>query len=86
MDQNVKLYALSTCIHCKHTKEFLDEKGVSYDCCFVDTLSGDEKKDILEEVKQYNPKLSFPTLLIGDKCIVGFKKQEIEEALAHNEC
>ncbi len=85
MDKNVKLYALSTCIHCKHTKEFLDEKGVDYNYCYVDTLSGEEKKDVLEEIKQYNPKLSFPTLLINDKCIVGFKKQEIEEALEGNE-
>ncbi|HMB31900.1 MAG TPA: glutaredoxin family protein [Desulfohalobiaceae bacterium] len=84
MDNNVKLYALSTCIHCKHTKELLDEKGINYDYTYVDTLSGDEKKDILEEVKQYNPKLSFPTLLINEQCIVGFKKQEIEEALQGN--
>ncbi|MDD2219047.1 MAG: glutaredoxin domain-containing protein, partial [Desulfoplanes sp.] len=42
MNKNVKLYALSTCIHCKNTKEFLDESNAEYDCCYVDKLEGDE--------------------------------------------
>lgn len=76
------LYALSTCIHCKHTKELLDEKGVDYDHIYVDKLDGDERKQTLDEVKNYNPNISFPTLVIdNEKVVVGYKKQEIEEAL-----
>jgi glutaredoxin-like protein NrdH len=47
----------------------------------VDRLSGDERQQAIDEVKKNNPNLSFPTLLIGDKCIVGFKKDEIQDAL-----
>jgi glutaredoxin-like protein NrdH len=81
MEKNVKLYALSTCIHCKHTKEFLQEHNVDYDCIEVDTLQGDERKKIIEEVREHNPDLSFPTIVLEDKCIVGFKKEELKEAL-----
>jgi glutaredoxin-like protein NrdH len=81
MDNNIKLYALSTCVHCKKAKELLDKKGIDYDCTYVDRLSGEERTQAINEVKQYNPSLSFPTLVIGDDCIVGFKKQEIEDAL-----
>ena len=81
MENDVKLYALSTCIHCKHTKEFLDKCGVEYDCVYVDELQGDERKDMVEEVKKINPKLSFPTAVVNGKIIVGFKKDQITEAL-----
>ena len=80
-NNDVKLYALSTCIHCKNTKAFLDECGTKYDCVYVDKLEGEERKKVIEEVKEINPSLSFPTLIIGDKVIVGFKKDEIKELL-----
>ncbi|MFP3866673.1 MAG: glutaredoxin family protein [Desulfobacteraceae bacterium] len=78
---DVKLYALSTCIHCKNTKEFLNQCGVNYDCVDVDKLSGEQRQKVLNEVKNINPNCSFPTLVIGDKVIVGFKKDEIKEIL-----
>ncbi len=77
----MKLYALSTCIHCKNTKELLNECGVEYDCIDVDTLDAEERKKIIEEIKSVNPSCSFPTLIIGDKVIIGFRKEEIREAL-----
>ena len=81
MNKKICLYALSTCIHCRNTKELLNGKGVDYTCHEVDTLQGEERQKIIEEVRALNPSLSFPTLVIGDKIIVGFKKDEIEEAL-----
>jgi len=47
----------------------------------VDKLVGDERAAILEEVKKYNPACSFPTILVGDKVIVGFREKEIKEAI-----
>ena len=77
----VKLYSLSTCGHCKATKRFLNECNVAYDFVDVDVLEGDERKAILEDVKKLNPRCSFPTIQIGDKVIVGFREDEIKEAL-----
>ena len=81
MSEKVKLYSLSTCSHCKSTKKFLSECAVEYEFTDVDLLQGDERKAILEDVKSFNPKCSFPTIIIGDKVIVGFKENEIKEAL-----
>lgn len=81
MAPSVKVFALSTCIHCKQAKQFLDEKKVVYECVHVDLLTGDERKQVIEEVKKVNPSLSFPTIVIGGTVIVGFRKDEITSAL-----
>ena len=77
----VKIFSLSTCSHCKATKKFLGDCTIKYDFVDVDLLQGEERAAILEEVKKFNPKCSFPTVIIGDKIIVGFKEKEIKEAL-----
>jgi len=47
----------------------------------VELVKGDEGKTIIADVKKFNPRCSFPTIIIGDKVIVGFKEKEIKEAL-----
>ena len=79
--QPVNLYTLSTCSHCKNTKNFLNDLGIKYNFIDVDLLQGQERADMIEEVKRFNPNCSFPTILIGDRIIVGFKENEIREAL-----
>jgi glutaredoxin-like protein NrdH len=80
-DPDIKIYALTTCIHCKDTKDFLDKCGVDYDCVNVDKLDDDERRRMIEEIKKANPGCAFPMLLIGPKVIIGFKREEIREAL-----
>ena len=82
MDQpKVLLYALSTCGHCRNTKRLLDENNVQYDSVDVDLLPRDEMNKVLDEVRKVNPQCAFPTLMIGDKVIVGYRELEILEAL-----
>ena len=80
-DCDIKIYALSTCIHCRNAKDFLNECGIQYDCVDVDTLEGDQRREIVEEIKKSNPNCSFPMLIIGNRVIIGFRKEEIMEAL-----
>jgi hypothetical protein len=47
----------------------------------VDLLEGDERKAIVEDGRKFNPRCSFPPIIIGEKVIVGFKETEIKEAL-----
>ena len=77
----INLYALSTCIWCKRTKELLSSLGVGFDYIYVDLLKGNERSNAIDQVKHYNPSCSFPTLVIGEKCIVGYHEKEIIEAL-----
>jgi glutaredoxin-like protein NrdH len=81
MAAKVKMYTLSTCSHCRATKQFMHDNKVKFDFVDVDLLQGDDKQRILEEVMRYNPSRSFPTILIGDRIIIGFKEEDIKEAL-----
>ena len=80
---SVKLFALSTCVHCKNTRRFLEDHKVDVDCIYVDTLQGEERKQVVEEVKKHNPKLSSPTVVCANgKVIVGYREDELKEALS----
>jgi len=79
---DIKLFALSTCVWCKRTKKLLSDLAVEYDYVFVDLLEGEEKEEVTDAVKKHNPRCSYPTLVINnEKCIVGFKKEQIIEEL-----
>lgn len=76
------LYALSTCGWCKKTRLLLEDLKVEFSYIYVDLLEGEERNEIIEQVKKYNSNLSFPTLVIdNDKTIVGFNEEKIREAL-----
>ena len=77
----VFLYALSTCVWCRKTKNLLEQLGVGYDFVEVDQLEGEERTKATDAVKKLNPRCSFPTLAIEDQCIVGYDEQKIREAL-----
>ena len=81
MPPKVKIFTLSTCSHCKATKKFLNDNGIKFDFVDVDQFQGAEREKILEDVVQYNPQRSFPTIIIGDKIIIGFKEDDIRKAL-----
>lgn len=81
MQRPGKIYTLSTCSHCKATKKFLDGCAVTYEFTDVDLLSGHELTLMLEDVKKFNPLCTFPTVIIGDRVIIGFHEEAIREAL-----
>ncbi len=81
LGSSIQIYTLSTCSHCKATKKFLDSCTVKYDFVDVDLLHGEERTAILDDIRKFNPRCSFPTIIIGEEVIVGFKENEIKEAL-----
>ena len=80
-EKKIFIYTLSTCSHCRRTKEFLQEQGFEYDHVDVDLTQGDERSNLIDDVKKYNPRCTFPTVIIGETVIVGFKEEEIRKAL-----
>lgn len=80
--RKIKFFALSTCGWCRRTKKLLDENGADYELIYVDLLQGEEQKRVLEEVSKWNPRLSFPTLVLDDEeAIIGYDEARIKEAL-----
>lgn len=75
---DVLLFALSTCGWCKKTRLLLEEIGVAYNYVYVDLTDGDERNEVIENLKKWNTSLSFPTLVLNnEKSIVGFDKDTI---------
>ena len=81
MQLSIRMYTLSTCVHCKATKKLLNECAVKYEFTDVDLLTGEEREAVLKDVEKFNPECTFPTIIIGDKVIVGFQEAEIRHAL-----
>ena len=81
MQPTVKAYTLSTCSHCKRAKELLRQLGVNFEYTDVDLLSDAEKDAVIAEVRKVNPMCTFPTIIIGDKVIVGANEFAIRDAL-----
>jgi glutaredoxin-like protein NrdH len=78
----VTLYALSTCVWCRKTRQLLDQLGVSYDYEYVDLLEGSERDAAIDAVRRWNPRGSFPTVIVNGRAIIGFSENEIREALS----
>jgi glutaredoxin-like protein NrdH len=78
---NVRLFALSTCSHCKSVKEILNSRDIEHECVEVDRLDGEARKEALAELKKHNSRLTFPTLVVGDNVVVGHKTEEINAVL-----
>jgi glutaredoxin len=82
---DVKIYSLSTCSHCKATKKFLGECTIKYEFIDVDLLEGDERKAIIEDVKKFNPRCSFPTVSSGIRSSSVTKKRKSRRRSVWNE-
>lgn len=79
--KEIILYSLSTCGICQAIKKMFDDLEISYQCIQADELSAEGKKNALKELRRVNPKCSFPTVVVDDEVIVGYKVQEIKEKI-----
>lgn len=79
---DILLYALSTCGWCRRIKKLLDEKGVAYSYVDVDLLDENENAKVMEEVLRWNPKETFPTIIInGRYAIQGYDPDALKKVL-----
>ena len=80
--KKVRFFALSTCGWCKKTKRFLDAHNVNYEIDYVDLLSGAERDRVMAEMERWNPRRTFPTVVVDDsEVVVGFKEDRLREVL-----
>jgi len=75
---DILLFALSTCAWCIKTKKLLNKLGIEYSYIDVDSLKDDV--EVVKELKHWNPRQSFPTIVINNKkCIIGYQEDKIKE-------
>jgi glutaredoxin-like protein NrdH len=75
------LFAISTCPRCSRMKRFLREHKVEAKIVDYDLLPRSEKKAHLTFLQPINPRLSFPTLVVGDMAVIGENYDEVREVL-----
>lgn len=81
-EHQVTLYALSTCIWCRKTRQFLEDEGVTFDYIYVDLLEGDERETVKDAIREWNARVSFPTVVIDNaECVIGYKTDALRQAL-----
>ena len=78
---HILMFALSTCGWCKKTKRLVNELGFEYHYTDVDLLEGKKREEAMEEMERWNPKFTFPTLVVKNKCIIGYDEEKIKEAI-----
>jgi ferredoxin-thioredoxin reductase catalytic subunit/glutaredoxin len=79
--KKITLYSLTTCGFCQAIKKMFDDLDLSFRCIQADELSDEERSKVIKELREVNPKCSFPTVVVDDEVIVGYKVQEIKEVI-----
>jgi len=81
-NHKVTVFALSTCVWCKMTKQYLNDNGVEYEYVDVDLLDDKEKSQVHATITSKGGALSYPTTIVDDKTVItGFRKDQLKEAL-----
>lgn len=75
------LFAISTCPRCQRLKKFLSNYSVNAVIVDIDLLTPEEKRKHLRFVQPFNPRLSFPTLIVGDTAVIGEDYDGVKEVL-----
>jgi glutaredoxin-like protein NrdH len=79
----VTVYALSTCVWCKMTKQYLNDNEVEYEFVDVDLLDDNDKSKVHTTIISKGGALSYPTTIVDDKTVItGFRKDQLKEALS----
>ena len=77
MAHEVKVYSTPTCPHCIRTKQFLDEKQVTYQ-----NIDVTKDRAALDEMVNKTGQLAVPVVEIDGQIKVGFNQTWIEEKLS----
>ncbi|MBF0320977.1 MAG: glutaredoxin family protein [Nitrospirae bacterium] len=80
-EKKTVLFALSTCPSCKRAKDLLTKNNIEFILVELDTLDIESRDKLLVEVKKYNPRETFPTLVVdgGKNVIVGYNEPALKQ-------
>jgi len=83
--QEWTIFTLSTCMWCKKSKTFLNDRGIKYRYIDVDKIDPSEKSKVLAYLREnYKPeRISYPFVVCDDKFVVGYNPNKYEELITH---
>ena len=68
----VTVYSATWCDYCRQLKSFLAKEGIAATVIEVDRLPAAEKQRMQQEMRRLTGKVSYPTVVIGDRVRTGF--------------
>ena len=78
----VLMYAISTCVWCKMTKQYLKDNDIEYEYVDIDLCDEKDKQKIREHIMSKGGRLSYPTTIVDDNVLItGFRKDKFKEIL-----
>ena len=81
-EHQVLMYAISTCMWCKRTKQFLKDHNVEYTYVDVDLCSPEDRETIRHEIQNRGGRLMYPVIIVDDRIVIdGFRTEKIREAI-----
>jgi glutaredoxin len=79
--KKVTIYALSTCLWCKKTKKYFEDKKVPFEVVDYDKQDEDRQEKMMKEMHGAGCTGSFPFVRIGGSCVQGYDPAEFDELL-----
>lgn len=76
MNKKVEIYTSPTCHFCHLAKDFLTDKGVTFE--EYDVLTNVERR---QEMIEKSGQMGVPVIAVEDKIMVGFDEQELSKML-----
>ena len=78
----VFIYALSTCVWCKMTKQYMKDNSVEFEFVDVDLVTEDDRDKIRKHIQDLGGSLSYPTIIVDEKKVItGFRKDLFKKEL-----
>lgn len=72
----IKIYSTPTCVYCRMTRDFLDERHIPY--TDYNVAQDAEKRD---EMIQRSGQMGVPVIEVDGQLIIGFDKERLMELL-----
>jgi glutaredoxin len=79
--KNITIYALSTCLWCKKTRKYFEDKKIKFDVIDYDKQDEARQEELMAEIRAAGGTGAFPFLKIGSACVQGYDPAEFDKLL-----
>ena len=77
--KKVTIYALSTCLWCKKTKKYFEDRKVEFETVDYDKQDEARQEELMAEMRAAGGTGSFPFVKIGGASTQGYDPEEFEK-------
>lgn len=79
--KKVVIYALSTCLWCRKTKKYFEDRKIPFEAVDYDKQPEEKQEEMMKEMKGSGCTGSFPFTKIGSACVQGYDPGEFDKLL-----